>query len=519
VWPLILLGCAPKETADAEVADSALDSALDTRTGEPPLESASTETEDDTASALSCPKAIDGCEEAVPCVGDWDGEDASSCCIIVGDLDVEGHRLIENRFAAMRCLQEVTGTIDIQFVAIHTLSLENLMVVGDDLKVTNSEVDHLAFPRLERVDYLGIRNDSLLDLSGFPSLTSLNAVMVGGESLQSLDGMEQAFSLINGNFLIADGFGLTDLDAMLHLPASIANFGLSGLGSVAPPLLPLQNVAGVDIIETSLTNVDFLTNVRTIDGEGVRVWENPVLTSLSGLSAATGTLRTILILDNDALTSLDGLQGVTTVAENIDIRGNPRLASVRLDGLNHVGGRIWISEVYNATQVAMPALEEVEADFYWHGPDHLDDMTGLDALRSIGGTFWLATDAHSLVGLGSLEYMSHFLLEYSRNLPDLTGLDSLHTVDGLLLFLNPGLESTRGADALERVRRIIIIGNPHLAELSFPSLTDVAYVHIEDNRSLPTCQIDRLQEQLAAYGSFPDFDVANNGTDDPTACD
>jgi len=148
-------------------------------------------------------------------------------------------------------------------------------------------------------------------------------------------------------------------------------------------------------------------------------------------------------------------------------------------------------------------------------------MTGLDALRRVGGTFWLSTDATSLVGLETLEYAQHFLLEDTSAIRDLTGLDSLGVVDGagFTLLKNRALVSTRGADALERARRLTLIDNPRLVELSFPSLTDVAYVHIEDNRSLPTCQIDRLQEQLAAYGSFPDFDVANNGTDDPTACD
>ena len=399
MWPLIVLGCGPKETADAEVAESASDSVRDTWTQEPSLETASTETEEDTAGELSCPPAIEGCEAAVPCVGNWDGEDAYNCCIIVGDLDVEGHRLIENRFSAMRCLQEVTGTIDVQFVAIDTLSLENLRVGGNSLMVTNSDVEYLWFPSLESVDYLAVWNDSQVDLSGFPSLTSLNAVLVGGKSLESLDGMEHAFALIVGNFALADAFGLTDLDALLHLPKSIAYFSIFGFGSVAPPLLPLEHVAGVSIIETSLTDVDFLTNVRTIAGEGVQFWENPILTSVSGLSAATGPARTISILDNAALTSLDGLHGVTTVSENVDIRGNPRLTSVRLDGLTHVGGRIWISEVYNATEVAMPALEEVEDGFYWHGPDHLDDMTGLDG-EPFGSTARRTGPARGLAPVG-----------------------------------------------------------------------------------------------------------------------
>ena len=102
------------------------------------------------------------------------------------------------------------------------------------------------------------------------------------------------------------------------------------------------------------------------------------------------------------------------------------------------------------------------------------------------------------------------------------GTDSLHTLGpgGLHLFENAALESTSGADALQYASRINLVDNPSLVEISFPSLVEVTeFVRVEYNNNLPTCQIDRLQEQLAANGSFPTFIVSGNGTDDPAACE
>ena len=475
----------------------------------------------DTGQRAECPEVIPGCEHTAPClnVGSLDAEAAATCCMIEGDLEVDGARLLETRFAALSCLQKVTGTIAIDGVEIAVVEFRNLRWVGEELRIERVNADNLNMPALTSVGHLIIESETLLDLSGLEQLESMPYAVIQGRSLQSLSGIERALSSTTGILYVQDVDNVADYTALVRLPPDMAGLHLQDVANQSIPELPIQSLIGLTVKDTDLDDISFLQGLRTL--EFLMVDGNTSLTTLEALSAARMDADSLYILDNAALTSLDGLQGVTTVSENIDIWGNPNLESVRLDGLTQVGGRIWVSEVDNATEVYMPALAEVEGYFMWIGPDQLTDMTGLDALRRVGGTFWLTTDAHSLIGLGALEYTPHFLLQYNNSIRDLTGLDSLRVVDGagLGLYQNRALVSTRGADALETARRLTLIGNPRLAELSFPSLTDVAFVHIEDNRSLPTCQIDRLQEQLAAYGSFPDFDVANNGTDDPTACD
>ncbi len=470
----------------------------------------------------TCPRKIAACAHTAPCpnVGTVEAEDATACCIIEGDLEIKGERLLETRFTILQCLQEVTGSVVIDGVKIDALGFENLTRVGEELRIERVEIKHLQMPALTAVDTLVVDSETVRDLTGLERLESVSHTTIMAPNITSLTGIEPALESSATVFL---GYldNTTDYSALLRLPTKLEQLSIWYGSTPDIPTLPVEDLGALVLWYTGARELEFASNVRSISGGGISLWGNAGLLSLAGLRYAQGAMETLLILDNPLLTSLDGLQGVTTVSENIDIWGNPNLESVRLDGLTQVGGRIWVSEVDNATEVYMPALAEVEGYFMWIGPDQLTDMTGLDALRRVGGTFWLSTDATSLVGLGTLEYAQHFLLEDTSAIRDLTGLDSLVVVDGagFTLLKNRALESTRGADALETARRLTLIDNPRLAELSFPSLTDVAFVHIEGNRSLPTCQIDRLQEQLAAYGSFPDFDVANNGTDDPTACD
>ncbi len=112
----------------------------------------------------------------------------------------------------------------------------------------------------------------------------------------------------------------------------------------------------LDIIETSLTNIDNLVFISHIEGS-LRIKDNPSLSSLEGLNNLISVGNGLHIVRNDSLTNLEGLNNLTSVGVDMAIRLNPSLTS--LEGFNSlisVGNDFYIYGNQSLTSLSLSNL-------------------------------------------------------------------------------------------------------------------------------------------------------------------
>jgi hypothetical protein len=314
--------------------------------------------------------------------------------VVEGDLwitDLEVDESLEayvTSLSSLGCLTRVDGALSLEASRLASLAgLENLVTVGGDLRFVPYLGDDAAYFNFARTN-----------LEGVEKLTSVggNLEVSGQVLLTTLDGLD-SLERIDGGLRLSGNPALANIDALLGVTA------LGGDLTVGPDFGDLHT------LNDALTNLDGLANLTSLGGN-VEIVGNPELASIAALRGLTAIPGNVRFVTNPRLLSLDGLHNVTTIGGDL-----------RFD------------------------TETIDHDF--SGPG-LDDLSGLEALESVGGTLVITE-----FGLDSVD-----------------GLDRLATIGGLYVFLD-AIRSLRGLAAVREVS---------------------GDFYISGNRNLPQCEAEWL---------------------------
>ncbi len=216
----------------------------------------------------------------------------------------------------------------------------------------------------------------------------------------------------------------------------------------------------VTIQGADITNLDGLNCISSLGGDLV-INDNPVLTSLTGLSALKTIVRGDLVIqDNPVLWNLAGLDSLRYVAGDLTIASCDGLNSLAaLGALGFAGGSLMVYE--NNSLTDLMGLGSVSSVNYWvliNGNNALNSLTGLDALDTIRGNLWIIAN---------------------QNLADLSALRHLTTLCGQLSISdNNRLKSLKGLDNV--------------------NASSIIHLYIGDNDSLSDCEVQSICNYLAS---------------------
>ena len=167
----------------------------------------------------------------------------------------------------------------------------------------------------------------------------------------------------------------------------------------------------------TLTNVDRLVTIETIENGGLSIDNNLALQSLYGLRNLRGTIDgRLLVQGNAELGDLSGLEGVVGIAGDLFLAGNPQLTSLLgLKGLLQVGS---ITVMSNNALLSLDGLENIGT------------ITSVDSGR--GASLYIESNAalRSIAGLSGIN-------------GDLRG--------AMAVWSNPRLESLQGIFGIRAV--------------------------------------------------------------------
>jgi hypothetical protein len=174
-----------------------------------------------------------------------------------------------------------------------------------------------------------------------------------------------------------------------------------------------QIEGNVTITGDNINNITGLSVIISIEGT-LDIFDNPSLTSLSGLSALTLIGENLIIGDyefggNSVLQDLTGLNAVSSIGGSLSILSNDALIS--LAGLNNV--------------------TFINGSLYIRYNDALESLSGLDALTSIWGNLLIEfnpvlTDISELNTLTSI--YGNISIKFNSLLTSLTGLDNIEDI-------------------------------------------------------------------------------------------
>jgi len=242
----------------------------------------------------------------------------------------------------------------------------------------------------------------------------------------------------------------------------------------ADPTVPLPHPVS-DI--TDLTPLSQLTGF----GNHAYIYNNPNLTSLSGLDNVTEVLGDFTIQKNNGLTNLTGLGNLSNIQDLFKIENNDNLVS--LEGLE--GGF-----------TALESLVLIENNNLTNLSDVYNNLVTVDEYVYIqdNGALTTFNTFNNLVSVGW-----YFTIDNHPSLTALNGFGSLQSV-GLLgppgasdfeILRNPSLQTLNDFASLSQLgRRFEVSQNTALTTLSFPSLSSVGSEMIIDYNTSLTSIID-----------------------------
>ncbi|MCB9706376.1 MAG: hypothetical protein H6711_31310 [Myxococcales bacterium] len=348
-----------------------------------------------------------------------------------------------------------------------------------------------------------VRVDGDLWLGGFNSFAGMPEGLsaVGGDlSLQlnfagDLEGLGVIVE-VGGNLMIAHNSALTELTGLadgLTLGGGVRVSDNDALVDLAG--LPADLRVGVDEQSGTSLIVDDNASLASLAGlpasltalpGGVQVWKNPALVDLSGLFDDLVVIGGGLsLIENAGIRDLSGMETLTALGtglggESLYLEGNEALQSLSgfPAGLTELPGSVAIVTSPELSDLTgLDAVESVGGDLLigrgrasdlgdpcsWYGSPGgnagLTSLKGLDALESVQGTLGIACNESlgEIGGLASLHTVGGAIrLIENRALADLTGLGgvggALTDVGGhLQVFCSPGLELQAVFDVIAEV--------------------------------------------------------------------
>jgi hypothetical protein len=338
-----------------------------------------------------------------------------------------------------------------------------------------------------------------------------------------------ACSQITGSLIIDNqGPGSIDISGLsqfqtiggeLKLQGDITGFsGLSNISSVGGDL----NIGGNALI----TDLNDLSNLTTVGGMLLAIYNNTALTDISGLSNINGTfsqvvfdgntapfvitgfdhlnIGSVLISNNTGLQNIDGFNGSTTVNE-IQILNNNQLSTI--NGCNSFSDLTLLSIQQNPMLTSIGgfnSLTTVSEHFRISDNDALSSLAGLNMLTSVGNFFAIENNDNlsSLNGLNNLTTLNSFAsIKNNDQLSNLNGLNKLTTTGGSFIITeNDNLTSLDGLDMLTTTTLTIsnnaTLNNiDGLNQINFSTIN--APITIQGNPSLSICSSTNFCNYLA----------------------
>ena len=194
--------------------------------------------------------------------------------------------------------------------------------------------------------------------------------------------------------------GCEVIEGSLVIGAAPPNNALNDIISIQN-LIALKQVKGdFTIIETQLTDLEGLNNLKEINGSAAFVG-NEKLVSLKGLENLTTVDDHFSVLDNVELVDLNGLENLSKVNLQLQIQGNSSLTSI--SALSKIKKVELILIISNSSLKNLDGLEGLDSIFtspespvsgvLIAGNENLADISSLQNLKYVATDFTLAGNA------------------------------------------------------------------------------------------------------------------------------
>jgi hypothetical protein len=420
----------------------------------------------------------DLCALALPCVGTRHVTDAQSlsalslCSSLAGSLRLDGGpdhtTFISPGDTSLSCLQRIDGRLTVEFDSAESeLPMPALISVGglhysqNERPTTFSGLKNL---RRVRGDLEIVRNDLLVTFNGLRRVKEVEGHLY----------ISQNYKLdeIKGPKYLTDVGGDVDI---YHGTLS-AFHGMSSLKTIA------GNLRVTDTETVVMSWFSGLEDVGTI-----RIHDNPLMTSITGLSSLASTRDDLQIKQNDDLLDLSGLSQLQEVGQDLSLSHNPSLSDLTgFSSLEEVQRNVWLSNMNGLTSLA--------------GWEHLREARrelGIRECRNLE-----TADLPALTRLGTLELHTN---------ESLTGIDlpGVEDLDDLMVKDNESLQSLEGLENVVDANLVALISNKELTSLEgLSSLTSLRTLRIKDNPSL--CQ-QAAEDFAAGFDLYNEPKIENNG--------
>lgn len=257
--------------------------------------------------------------------------------------------------------------------------------------------------------------------------------------------------------------------------------------SCLPEGITFANQAEIDNFQTNYPGC------QVIEGDVIVASGN--FSNLQGLSAVRKIAGGLRIEFNPSITSLHGLHLMDTIGGEFMVLGIRIVNFLEMQQLRHLGGLHIVNNTELTSLAGLGGIEVIPGDLNIGDHTKLTNLSGLDNLRSIGGTFGIATQNDTLMqdlsGVGNLETIGGDLNISSNNhLSTLNGLNRLRSVGGLIIQANSALSNLSGLDSLVVVENDCFIrSNSALIDLAgLQQLNSVGGTFdLSDNAALVNC--------------------------------
>jgi len=225
-----------------------------------------------------------------------------------------------------------------------------------------------------------------------------------------------------------------------------------------------------------------------------------------------------VLINGSDISNLNGLLGLESIEGFLEIDEPYSLYELSgLDSLKYIGGNFWIFENDNLTNlVGLNSLNTVEGNFTISYSYSLINFSGLEALTTIGNSCYIEYNSalKSLDGLNNLNSLDGSLtILQNSELESITSLNNLENIGGsLFIVYNNSISNLYGLDELSSIGGSLGIQHNtsliNLSGLDNINLGSISELHIVDNNSLSTCDVQSICDYLISPTGF--VEICNN---------
>jgi len=149
---------------------------------------------------------------------------------------------------------------------------------------------------------------------------------------------------------------------------------------------------GVAISGNGVSSLESLSNLVCIDGD-LDISDCPNLTGMDGLEALMAIGGNLIAGWNENLQTSEGAHALSSVGGSIWLESNPSLGSVLFPALRSIGSDFVVTNNNGVAAMELPQLGIVGRNLEIGGCGALDELSGLAALSSVGGSVYITDNA------------------------------------------------------------------------------------------------------------------------------